>query len=131
MTPLQFLSFRDRLDSASGFQSAGFRQVEAMLGVATRAAVNGAASRTRRPRVAVAAAQAAPSVWASFLDYLTDRGHEIPDDVVARDPAAATEPDERVQEVLVGVYRGDPDAAWSRSGWSTSTRASRSGATAT
>ncbi len=32
MTPLQFLSFRDRLDSASGFQSAGFRQVEAMLG---------------------------------------------------------------------------------------------------
>ena len=32
MTPLQFLSFRDRLDSASGFQSAGFRQIEAMLG---------------------------------------------------------------------------------------------------
>ena len=50
-------------------------------------------------------------MWASFLDYLTDRGHEIPDDVVARDPAAATEPDERVQEILVAVYRGDPDAA--------------------
>ncbi|HYH93613.1 MAG TPA: tryptophan 2,3-dioxygenase family protein, partial [Candidatus Saccharimonadales bacterium] len=33
MTPLQFLSFRDRLDSASGFQSAGFRQVESMLGI--------------------------------------------------------------------------------------------------
>ncbi len=33
MTPLQFLSFRDRLDSASGFQSAGFRVVEAILGI--------------------------------------------------------------------------------------------------
>ena len=31
MTPLQFLSFRDRLDSASGFHSAGVRQVEAIL----------------------------------------------------------------------------------------------------
>jgi tryptophan 2,3-dioxygenase len=32
MTPLQFLSFRDRLESASGFQSAQFREVEAVLG---------------------------------------------------------------------------------------------------
>ncbi len=40
MTPLQFLSFRDRLDSASGFQSAGFRQVEAMLGLREPGAVS-------------------------------------------------------------------------------------------
>ena len=32
LTPLQFLSFRDRLESASGFQSAQFREVEAVLG---------------------------------------------------------------------------------------------------
>jgi tryptophan 2,3-dioxygenase len=31
MTPSQFLSFRDRLDSASGFQSAQFRELEALL----------------------------------------------------------------------------------------------------
>ena len=40
MTPLQFLSFRDRLDSASGFQSAGFRAIEAMLGSRDSAAVD-------------------------------------------------------------------------------------------
>jgi tryptophan 2,3-dioxygenase len=32
LTPVQFLSFRDRLQSASGFQSAQFREVEAVLG---------------------------------------------------------------------------------------------------
>jgi len=32
MTPLQFNSFRGFLESSSGFQSAQFRQVEAILG---------------------------------------------------------------------------------------------------
>ena len=32
MTPLQFQSFRSRLSSASGFQSAQFRELEAVLG---------------------------------------------------------------------------------------------------
>ena len=32
MTPLQFNSFRERLTSASGFQSAQFRELEAVLG---------------------------------------------------------------------------------------------------
>ncbi|MSZ17290.1 MAG: tryptophan 2,3-dioxygenase, partial [Actinobacteria bacterium] len=32
MTPLQFNSFRGRLSSASGFQSAQFRELEAVLG---------------------------------------------------------------------------------------------------
>jgi tryptophan 2,3-dioxygenase len=110
MTPLQFLSFRDRLDSASGFQSAGFREIEAMLGSRDPGAA-AAQPAGSKPRRAIEAAQAAPSVWASFLDYLSERGHEIPDDVIAREPSAAIEPDEAVQEVLVAVYRGDPDAA--------------------
>ena len=32
MTPLEFLSFRERLQSASGFQSSQFREVEFTLG---------------------------------------------------------------------------------------------------
>jgi tryptophan 2,3-dioxygenase len=102
MSPLQFLSFRDRLDSASGFQSAGFRQVEAMLGLRQRSAVEaqppGSAARS-----AVESAQAAPSVWDSFLAYLHGRGAAIPEE--------PTIPDDRVQAALVEVYRGDPDAA--------------------
>src|SRR4051794_19301398 len=33
MTPLEFLSFRDRLESGSGFQSDQFRQIEFVLGL--------------------------------------------------------------------------------------------------
>ena len=110
MTPLQFLSFRDRLDSASGFESAGFRGVEALLGARDGAAV--ASQPEGSPgRAELAAAQASPSVWASYLGYLAGRGHPIPSDVLARDPGEATAPDDRVQTVLVDVYRGDPDAA--------------------
>jgi tryptophan 2,3-dioxygenase len=102
MTPLQFLSFRDRLESASGFQSAGFRQVEAMLGMRDPASAHAqpADSDARR---AIEADQAGPSVWDAFLSYLGQRGHAV--------PADATVPDERVQEVIVAVYRGDPNAA--------------------
>src|ERR1700754_719663 len=39
MTPLEFLSFRERLDAASGFQSDQFRQLEFALGQKSRAAI--------------------------------------------------------------------------------------------
>jgi tryptophan 2,3-dioxygenase len=110
MTPLQFLSFRDRLDSASGFQSAQFREVEAVLGLreasAPAAQPEGSAARER-----IVAAQRRRSVWGSYLRYVSTRGHELPADVLARDVALPPAPDERVQDVLVRIYRSDPDAA--------------------
>ena len=102
MTPLQFLSFRDRLESASGFQSAGFRQLEAILGRRDPGAI-AAQPEGSAARRAVAAAQATPTLWDSFLAYLAGRGWAL--------PADAATPDERIQAVLLDVYRGDPDAA--------------------
>jgi len=101
MTPLQFLSFRDRLDSASGFQSAGFRAIEAMLGLREQSAID-AQPEGSGARRQIEEAQAATSVWDSFLGYLAERGHPVPDD-------AAT-PDQRVQDVLIAAYREDADA---------------------
>ena len=110
MTPLQFLSFRDRLESASGFQSAQFREVEAVLGMREASAVaaqpEGSAGRGR-----IETAQGRRSLWASFLLYLAERGHGLADDVLARDVTLPPAPDARVQEVLVSVYRGHADAA--------------------
>jgi tryptophan 2,3-dioxygenase len=110
MTPLQFTSFRDRLESASGFQSAQFREVEAVLGrrdaSAPLAHPEGSVGRSR-----IEAAQARRSVWGSFLRYLAARGHALADDVLARDVTLPPEPDERVQDVLVAIYRTDADAA--------------------
>jgi tryptophan 2,3-dioxygenase len=102
MTPLQFLSFRDRLDSASGFQSSGFRVIESMLGVADAGAAAGHPTGSAG-RVAIDAALAEPTLWASFLIFLRARGHASPSD--------ATTPDIRVQDILVDVYRADPDSA--------------------
>jgi tryptophan 2,3-dioxygenase len=101
MTPLQFLSFRDRLDSASGFQSAGFRAIEAILGSRDRAAIEGQPEGTAARR-SIEEAQSDTSVWDSFLGYLAARGHRIPDDVAI--------PDTRVQDVLIAAYREDEDA---------------------
>ena len=110
MTPLQFLSFRDRLESASGFQSAQFREVEAVLGMREASAVS-AQPAGSRARAGIEAAQARRSVWGSFLRFLAARGHALADDVLARDVSLPPVPDERVQDVLVGVYRQDADGA--------------------
>jgi tryptophan 2,3-dioxygenase len=110
MTPLQFTSFRDRLESASGFQSAQFRELEAVLG--RRDASAPAAHPEGSPgRARIEAAQARRSIWGSFLRYLAARGHDLAEDVLARDVSLPPEPDPRVQDVLVTVYRGDADAA--------------------
>jgi tryptophan 2,3-dioxygenase len=110
LTPLQFTSFRGRLESASGFQSAQFREVEAVLGrrdaSAPKAHPEESVGRTR-----IEAAQARRSVWGSFLRYLSARGHALADDVLARDVALPPEPNVRVPDVLVAVYRGDADGA--------------------
>jgi tryptophan 2,3-dioxygenase len=102
MTPLQFLSFRDRLDSASGFESAGFRAIEAMLGRRDASVVEGQPEGSTARRT-IEEAQADTSVWESFLGYLAERDHPV--------PADAAVPDERVQEVLIAAYREDADAA--------------------
>ena len=82
MTPLQFLSFRDRLESASGFQSAQFREVEAVLGARDRSAVT-AHPEGSRGRARIEAAQRRRPLWSSFLVYLAARGHALADDVLA------------------------------------------------
>jgi tryptophan 2,3-dioxygenase len=102
MTPTQFLSFRDRLDSASGFESAGFRTLEAMLGERDQAAVEGQPAGSLG-RQSIEDAQSSTSVWESFLGYLAERGHAIPTDADAPDP--------RVQDVLIAAYAEDADAA--------------------
>src|SRR5690606_18183201 len=69
-----FTSFRARLDSSSGFQSTQFREIEAVLTEAGR-----------------------PSLWDSYIAYLSTEGYA----------ADAAEP----QAALLAVYRDDGGAA--------------------
>src|SRR5881394_3273100 len=84
MTPLEFLSFRQRLEAASGFQSDQFRQIEFMLGMKTEAAVARFAEGTRA-RAALQQRHAAPTLWDAFLHYLAREGYTVPAAHLARD----------------------------------------------
>ncbi|MEA2166847.1 MAG: tryptophan 2,3-dioxygenase [Solirubrobacteraceae bacterium] len=69
MTPRQFTAFRDRLDAASGFQSAQFREIEALLGRRDPAMLAPYAPDSAEHQ-RIRAAMERPSLYDSFLTYL-------------------------------------------------------------
>jgi tryptophan 2,3-dioxygenase len=105
MTPRQFASFRDGLGTSSGFQSAQFRHIEAVLG------------RRDFPAALVSddaglgAAMQRRSVFDSLLRYLAATGYAIPTDALARDPSRPWRSDPAVRRVLVEVYGTDTGSA--------------------
>ena len=120
MTPLQFNSFRARLTSASGFQSAQFRELEAVLGRRDQAGANadkgsgmGMAEHLipgSEARARVESAMLRPSLWDSALHYFDSR-MPMPKDVLDRDVSKSWEPHEGVQKVLIELHKSDPEAS--------------------
>jgi tryptophan 2,3-dioxygenase len=106
MTPRQFAAFRTRLAASSGFQSAQFREIEAVLG-------------RRDPRVfrhyrhdpiarsRIEAAMSRPSLFDSYLRYLADRGYDVPAECLKRDVREPLVSSLELQRVLLAVYRDD------------------------
>lgn len=109
MTPLEFLSFRDRLESGSGFQSFQFRELEFLLGYQRREVVDhfpeGSPGRRR-----LEARYGKPTLWDHFLRYLTNTGYDVPEDQLNRDVTTGVQPSSELQKVLVDLYRNDPMA---------------------
>jgi tryptophan 2,3-dioxygenase len=110
MTPLEFLSFRERLAAASGFQSDQFRQIEFVLGLKSADAVDRFPGGTRA-RLALQRRFAEPTLWDAFLHYLAREGYPIAASHLHRDIAARIEPSADIQEILIDIYRGDPKNA--------------------
>jgi tryptophan 2,3-dioxygenase len=108
MTPLQFNSFRGRLDSSSGFQSAQFREVEGMLG---RRDEKFASHLTQPQQDVIRAITNSRSLWDSALVYFAHHGHHIPSDLLNRDFSQGYEANPIVQEVLVSLHKNNPDQA--------------------
>ncbi|MEI6407350.1 MAG: tryptophan 2,3-dioxygenase family protein [Actinomycetes bacterium] len=108
MTPLQFNSFRGRLSSSSGFQSAQFREVEALFG---RRDSKMAGHLSASAQVRIKEITSSRSVWDSTLKYLSQRGYEIPTEYLERDFNLAYEPNPEIQEILLTVHRNDPESS--------------------
>lgn len=108
MTPVSFTSFRDRLDTASGFQSIQFRELEYMLGYKRAEvlrylqAVPGAAATLQRRL-------GERSVYDHFYDFLERRGVAIPPELRARDVREPAVGHPAIEEALYRIYKTQPD----------------------
>jgi tryptophan 2,3-dioxygenase len=103
MTPSQFTSFRARLDASSGFQSAQFRELEAVLGRRDERVFahypEGGEARER-----ISGAMSRPSLFDSYVAYLAESGYGVPTD---HDVSTPRQPSDKLQEILLQVYRDD------------------------
>jgi tryptophan 2,3-dioxygenase len=108
MTPLQFNAFRSYLSSSSGFQSAQFRMVEALLG---RRDSKLASHLPPKVAVEIKSLTKQNSIWDSTLEFVTKRGHQIPKEVLTRDKSIAYSSNEQVQDVLLKLHQSDPQTA--------------------
>jgi tryptophan 2,3-dioxygenase len=106
MTPLEFLSFRDYLQNASGFQSYQFRELEFMLGIKNSAVIErfepGSTGRKNLKK-----RLKAPSLWDYFLSYLNGAGYKIKEKHFVRNYMLPAEPSHEVQDILIKIYRSD------------------------
>jgi tryptophan 2,3-dioxygenase len=109
LTPLEFASFRDRLATSSGFESAQFRELEAVLGVRNPRLADLLPEPDARERVRATAAE--KSLWDEVLAWLAANGHGIPRDILERDAREPYAGDERVRAVLLPLYRTGGEVA--------------------
>ncbi|MHC4109080.1 MAG: tryptophan 2,3-dioxygenase [Planctomycetota bacterium] len=107
ITPVSFLSFRDRLESASGFQSAQFREFEFVCGNKARGQVE---HHRDDPSIHTRLEKRFDerTLYDSFLRYLAANGHPVPSAALDRDVTAPPQEWPEVQALLVKIYRDDP-----------------------
>jgi len=96
MTPQQFAGFRPQLGGSSGFQSAQFRYLEAVLGR------RDFSESVIDPHLAELLARR--PVFASLLRYLACAGYPAADQVLGHDPREPWQGSDGVQEMLLECY---------------------------
>jgi tryptophan 2,3-dioxygenase len=109
MTPLQFLTFRGRLEEASGFQSAQFRALEFVLGQKQPDMLAHYADPAERAMLE--RRLEGRTLVDHFYDFLATRGAAVPAALRARDVTRPVEASPEVQGELVRLFRAAPDVA--------------------
>ena len=108
LTPINFLSFRSRLESASGFQSVQFREFEFRLGH------RGADRIQKLPEHAkphLEKIMTQDSLYDSFLKMLAVRGYQVPKALTARNRAEDHKPCQEFHAELIRLYKTDSTLA--------------------
>lgn len=106
MTPLEFLTFRDRLESASGFQSYQFRELEFLLGYKHPGILKnfekGSPIRSKLEKRINE-----PVLWDYCLKFLQLNDYKIPKDLLERDVTKEYQPNEEIQKILIDIYNNN------------------------
>jgi len=110
MTPMSFAGFRNRLDTASGFQSAQFRELEFLLGYKRREMMQYQHADAPHGRE-LERRLGEPSVMDCFYAFLRHRGADIPATLPSERDHGPTRPDGQVQDALFQIYKTRPDLA--------------------
>jgi tryptophan 2,3-dioxygenase len=108
LTPMSFNSFRDRLETASGFQSSQFREFEFLLGYKRADLLRYQQPDTPAYERLIQTLHE-PSIVDAFYDFLEARDVTIPASLRGRDPTLSTEPNEIVEEGILRLYKTQPD----------------------
>jgi tryptophan 2,3-dioxygenase len=108
LTPMEFSSFRDRLEHSSGFQSVQFREFEFLLGYKRKEMLryhppDSPAQKTLQRRLQE------PTVVDAFYTFLERHGVTIPEALRGRDPTLPNVPDATVAEGILRLYKSRPD----------------------
>jgi tryptophan 2,3-dioxygenase len=109
MTPMSFSAFRDRLDTASGFQSYQFRELEVVMGMKRPEMLKHAAGGVARAVLEKRLLE--PSVTDHFYDFLAHQGVEIPEELRKKPAASRDRADEAIQRALLRLYTTRPELA--------------------
>ncbi|HVQ35556.1 MAG TPA: tryptophan 2,3-dioxygenase family protein [Candidatus Bathyarchaeia archaeon] len=109
MTPMSFSAFRERLDTASGFQSFQFRELEFVMGYKRPEMLRHAAGP--EARAAIEKRLSERSLVDHFYDFLEKQGAAIPPELRAKPAEAPNAPNEALQREILRLYKARPELA--------------------
>ena len=110
MTPLQFNSFRGFLESSSGFQSAQFRQVEAILGRREESMITHFDPNSLEYKE-IKELINKKSLWEVVLAFLNRRNATIPESILKRDHSKKYESNLEVEKAILHSYKTDSESS--------------------
>jgi tryptophan 2,3-dioxygenase len=113
MTPLEFLTFRDRLESASGFQSSQFREIEFTLGHKNKKALN-RSDYLPEDKIKLEKRFGEPSLWQIFLRFLSLNNYPVPEEIInsaKEDNSMKERYSGELEKVLIDVYKNNHNIA--------------------
>lgn len=104
MTPLSFASFRKFLESASGFQSVQFRELEILLGLRHKRMFSlheehSVAYQTLKKR------SEESTIWESFIKFLQQKGYDVPSPVRVNESGLIFNPSRETQDVIFTILQ--------------------------